>query len=138
MDTVSGFFLWFGFSIAVGVWATNRGRFGFGWFFIAVIFSPLLAAIFLAVTKNKTSSAIVISKQPTPNEQTHTRCSQCAEFVLPEAIKCKHCGAALTPDQNFQRRKIEQMQANDDDESKKLLIGLAFVVALILLAKRLL
>ena len=126
---------WFGFAIAVGVWASNRGRFGFGWFILAVIISPLLAAIFLAVTKNKAEPLVVIAQQHTPSEQTHVRCPQCAEFVLPEALKCKHCGAELTPDTGFEQRKIQQMRAKDDEESKNLLIGLGFIVALIVLAK---
>lgn len=32
-----------------------------------------------------------------PNDLTHVRCRACAEPVLREAIKCKHCGADLTP-----------------------------------------
>lgn len=127
-----GVFFWFGFAVAIGVWASNRGRTGFGWFVLACIISPLLAGIFLAVTKNKAKNA----QNPIgPSEQTHVRCPHCAEFVLPEALKCKHCGAELTPDASFEVRKIEQMRAKDDEESKNLLIGVGFIVVLIFLAK---
>lgn len=32
-----------------------------------------------------------------PNDITHVRCRACAEPVLREAVKCKHCGADLIP-----------------------------------------
>lgn len=32
-----------------------------------------------------------------PTDRTHRRCPACAEPVLREATKCKHCGEALTP-----------------------------------------
>jgi hypothetical protein len=35
--------VWLGCSIFVWVFAHKRGRFGFGWFVLALLFSPLLA-----------------------------------------------------------------------------------------------
>ncbi len=32
-----------------------------------------------------------------PTDRTHRRCPACAEPVLREATKCKHCGEPLTP-----------------------------------------
>lgn len=32
-----------------------------------------------------------------PSDLTHRRCPACAEPVLREAVKCKHCGEPLTP-----------------------------------------
>lgn len=32
-----------------------------------------------------------------PTDRTHRRCPACAEPVLREAVKCKHCGEALVP-----------------------------------------
>lgn len=43
---------WFGFCIAVGVFASNKGRNGFGWFFLAVLISPMIAGIALALAKD--------------------------------------------------------------------------------------
>jgi hypothetical protein len=41
-------FFWIGFSVAVGIAANTRnGRGGFGWFVVALIISPILAAAFL-------------------------------------------------------------------------------------------
>lgn len=44
---------WLLLAIAVGIWASNRGRNGFVWLLIACIASPLVAGIFLAITANK-------------------------------------------------------------------------------------
>jgi disulfide bond formation protein DsbB len=43
---------WLAFAIAVGMFAgIRRNRFGFGWFLLALIISPLLAGIFVAILK---------------------------------------------------------------------------------------
>lgn len=53
-----GFLGWFFLSVAVGLYATNhRGRSGLGWFFIALLLSPMIAFILLLVMKDKRSSA---------------------------------------------------------------------------------
>lgn len=45
-------FLWVGLSIAAGVFASNyRNRFGLGWFLLSLLISPLLAFVFIAVSK---------------------------------------------------------------------------------------
>ena len=127
-----GPFFWIGFAIAVGIWASNRGRSGFGWFLLSCVISPLLAAIFLAVTKNHAEPKLSSVK---PNELTHAKCSQCAEFVLPEAHKCKHCGAVLNPDPLFQQKAEALQRSNEKEDSNNLLIGIGFVVFLIVIAK---
>jgi hypothetical protein len=46
------FFFWCVFSIAVSLFASvRRNRHAFGWFILAIIISPLLAGIFLAILK---------------------------------------------------------------------------------------
>lgn len=44
--------VWFGLCIGVGVFASNKGRSGIGWFIVAFIFSPLIAGVVLACTKD--------------------------------------------------------------------------------------
>lgn len=121
---------WVLFAIAVGVWASNRGRHGFGWFLIACVVSPLIAGIFLAVTENKAKVP-----QQQASAETHTRCPVCAEFVLPQALKCKHCNAELTPDPLFVQRVTTQQAAAKKEDSKNLFIGIGFIVALIVVVK---
>ena len=121
-------FLWIGFAIAVGVWASNRGRHGFGWFLIACAISPILAGVFLAVTKNKATEA----EKPTSIVETHVRCEQCAEFVLPQAKICKHCGANLEYDFDH----IEHKKDKNNSKNELLVTDwiLIVVIGLVLIA----
>jgi hypothetical protein len=47
MTTLVGFIIWIVFGVAVGIRATHRGRNAWGWLFISILISPLLAAILL-------------------------------------------------------------------------------------------
>ena len=123
-------FFWFGLAIAVGIFASNRGRSVFGWFLLACIISPLVALILLAVTKNRS----ILSTDIPPADETHVRCTQCAEFILPQAIKCKHCGASVRPDTQFVQRITEQKIEGKSEGNQNLLTGILFIVALFLLA----
>ena len=85
-------FFWVLFAIAVGIFASNRGRSGFGWFFLSLIISPLLGIIFCAVSKN-----LAIKAEIGPTPDTHVKCPDCRELILKDARKCKHCGTSLVP-----------------------------------------
>jgi hypothetical protein len=50
---VVAFFLWFGLAIIVAVAADTRGRDRAGWFFLAVLISPLLAGLLLLALPRK-------------------------------------------------------------------------------------
>lgn len=50
--------VWVGASILIGMWADARGRSWAGFALIALVFSPLLAAIILMVTKDLRAEAI--------------------------------------------------------------------------------
>lgn len=77
------------FAIAAGIFASSRGRSGFGWFFISLLISPLLGFIFLLVLQN------MKEKNMMPNEDTHIKCPDCRELVLKDARVCKHCKSKL-------------------------------------------
>lgn len=89
------FLVWFFLSIAVGVYASNKGRSGFGFFLLSLLISPLIGFIFALAAKDLSKSI-----QPTgePNPDTHNKCPDCKELVLKEARICKHCGCKLIPD----------------------------------------
>ena len=82
---------WLGFSLVVGVLASNRGRTGIGWFFLSLVISPLIAGLLVLASDN------LKTRREAPSYQTHAPCPKCAEPVLREAIKCKHCGSDITP-----------------------------------------
>jgi hypothetical protein len=96
-------FLWFVLAIAVALLANKRGRSAFGWFVIALLFSPLVGFVFLLVLDDL--SASTGSSAGVPSGATHVKCPACAEWVMPEATVCKHCGHALEPDADFYVRK---------------------------------
>ena len=84
-------FIWIALSILAGWIAEQKGRSGVGFFFLALVLSPLIGLIAAAaVSKNDTALAAVDLR-----EGKLCRCPQCAELVLIDAIKCKHCGSAL-------------------------------------------
>ncbi len=85
------FIFWLIASIVVGVIAGSRGRGSGNWFVLSMLISPLLGLILVAMLPSlKTAPGV-----PTP--ETHVKCPECAELVLKEARKCKHCGSALIP-----------------------------------------
>ena len=86
------FIIWFILSILVGLYAGSRGRGSGNWFVVAMLLSPLLALIFVAVMPNLKE----LASQPNPD--THVKCPDCAELVLKEAKVCKHCGCRLIPE----------------------------------------
>lgn len=87
---------WFIFAVICGIFAGQRGRSGFGYFVLAILISPLLCFILIAVLGAKKAPEEPATSAE-PNQNTHTKCPDCAELVLKEAKKCKHCGATLTP-----------------------------------------
>jgi zinc-ribbon domain len=76
--------LWLIFCAIVSWFAdTQRERNGFGWFFAALFFSPLVAFVLLVVLGT--------------NPKKLRKCPACAEKVRREANVCKHCGHDLPP-----------------------------------------
>lgn len=100
------FFLWFAFAVVVGVGASARGRNGFGWWLLAMLISPLLAVILLALLPSIGSDTV-----PAPSPNTHVKCPDCAELVLREARACKHCGCKLVPHSEQLSRRAAQAEA---------------------------
>ncbi len=81
--------LWFVLAIIVGIAANTRGRSGIGWFFLAVITSPLIAGLLLLALPRK---------EPDSSIHHEKTCPQCAEQVKMEALVCHFCGYKFTPE----------------------------------------
>jgi hypothetical protein len=82
------FIFWLGFSIAVGILASKRGRSGIGWFLFSFILSPLLGLIFVLVLKANPE----ISEEGSSKDSMRL-CPECKEPIRVDARKCKHCGS---------------------------------------------
>lgn len=121
---------WVVFSLAVGVLASSRGRNGVGWFALALLISPIIAFVILLLAKNLNGARAGTTQAPGPN--THVRCPSCAEWVLPEAVKCKHCGSALTPSPSHAQQAAQA--AADADLKNTSQMGTAFLAAVGIMA----
>ncbi len=84
---------WLIASIVVGVIANSRGRDWLRWTGLSILISPLLAGILVLVLPG-----LAASDGQQILDGTAKKCPMCAELVKPEAIRCKHCGADLTPE----------------------------------------
>lgn len=89
---------WLVLSVAVGVLANSKGRTGFGWAILAMLLSPLIAGLVVAILPKTGKAALPRDEVGnTITDKTHRRCPDCREIVRRDARKCKHCGAALVP-----------------------------------------
>ena len=84
------FIVWLVFAILVGAFASSKGRSGIGFFFIAVLLSPLIGFIIALCVRSR--DQLLADGDPVDG---YTKCPFCAEAVRAEAIKCKHCRSDL-------------------------------------------
>jgi hypothetical protein len=81
------FVTWIILSILCGVYASGKGKSGFGYFLLSVLLSPLIGFIAALITKEDTAK---IEKKEI-SKGGKRRCPFCAELIKSEAIVCKHC-----------------------------------------------
>ena len=108
------FILWIGFTVGAGKFASSRGHSGFVWGFFALIFSPLLSFIIVAILPNKTKDEAIreqqyreeqrhkeqleaINRQNESKDSEYRDCPFCAEKILLKAKICKHCRSEIEP-----------------------------------------
>ena len=67
-------------AVAVGILASREfGRSGLGWFFLALLFTPLVGILLFVLPPHR---------RP---------CPFCAEPIKPSAVVCRFCGREVTP-----------------------------------------
>lgn len=87
------FLTWLACAVLVGLWANKWGRSGAAWGLGAAIFSPMLAALFLAVAGQNVEGA----EANRLAAGDLRRCPFCAELIKREARVCKHCARDIEP-----------------------------------------
>ncbi len=88
--------VWAALSLVAGVIAENKGRSGIGFFFLALVFSPLIGIPAALVAKADTAS---LEKRQIKSGQAR-KCPYCAELIRPDAVVCKHCGRDLPQEES--------------------------------------
>ena len=78
---------WIILSILCGVYASGKGKSGFGYFLLSALLSPLIG--FIAALISKEDTAKIEKKEMSLGVKR--KCPFCAELVKSEAIVCKHC-----------------------------------------------
>lgn len=92
-------FLWANLSAIAGYFAVTKGRNGAGWFLLALLISPLLAIIVIALLSDLKKEASEQAARSIKAGQPKTKpCPSCAEPVMVAALRCKHCGADIPPE----------------------------------------
>lgn len=86
--------VWIVASLAVGYWNSTRGHSFLAGFFFSLLLSPVIAALIIAVRKPNTKK----QEERAISDGDLRKCPACAELVKREAIKCKHCGSDLKPE----------------------------------------
>ena len=107
--------VWLLGSILVAVWAHAKGRSAGLALAIGLIFSPVMAAIVVAVWTPGPERDYQAARAGRSKDLRV--CPQCAEMVRVEAMRCKHCGAALSadptredPEETATRRLVEALE----------------------------
>jgi len=85
--------LWIGLSVIAAVIAANKGRSAIGFFFLAILLSPIIGILAAFIVQPNTAR---IEDDKLAGGETR-RCQHCAEIVRSEARICKHCGRELVP-----------------------------------------
>ena len=89
--------LWLLFAVIVGAVANSKGRSGVVWFLVSFVFSPLIGLVFVLIAGDSPALAKASVATGMPSENTHVRCSQCYELIMPQAKVCRYCGIERTP-----------------------------------------
>lgn len=86
-------FWWLLLTVGIAVLAHRQGLSGWGYFFLGLIFSPLLS---LAVVGTARRNDQVIEQRALRRGYVK-KCFMCAELIKVEALRCPHCHADVSP-----------------------------------------
>jgi len=78
---------WLVISLIVGLFASNNGRSGLGYFLLSIIISPLLAGVIV----------LIVGKNPAELQTQNLisgekiKCHYCKKAIKPKSKVCEHC-----------------------------------------------
>lgn len=97
MEFLAVLMFWFAFAIITAIVASAKGRSGFLWLILGTVFGVFAFLVIIVIPSLKAQRIVMANGEPIPTPKTHVRCPDCAELVLKQASKCKHCGCVLIP-----------------------------------------
>lgn len=79
-------------------YANNRGN---GWIEVVLYICYIIPGVIYSIWRRRGNSKVCATCKQTSlvssASGSHVKCPDCAELILREARKCKHCGCALAP-----------------------------------------
>jgi len=80
--------IWVLLCFVVAHYANKKGDNGVAFFFVSLFLSPLIGALILAISKDRSEEMNIKNK-------VSKKCPKCAEIIKYEAVKCKFCGESF-------------------------------------------
>jgi predicted RNA-binding Zn-ribbon protein involved in translation (DUF1610 family) len=103
MGILIGGVIWILLCVAVGKCAERWDRSFGAWFFLSILFSPLLIGIILLITGRNTGSGSVRGKSPNQRllSDNEKRCKSCGSIITVDYNRCPNCGSGDFTDSNM-------------------------------------
>ena len=107
--------------VLVAIAGRERGRNGLAWTLLAVLLTPPLAGLLLLVLPSRVAERD--RRLAKRRAGGRALCPMCAEVIRIEALRCRHCGAAVGPTAHSgalrDASRAEQLIAGERDDDQR-------------------